>query len=258
MDIKDNISVVLVEPAAPGNIGAVARVLKNTGLSRLRLVNPVCGWDGEEARWMAHGSVEVLDHCDVYADLASALADVQFAVGTTHRQGRFREVDEDYLHVLEEGASLASHNHVAIVFGRERDGLWRREIELCQRLVRIPSAVSYPSFNLSHAVLLIVYELFRLCGSVVRTPRRQLATGAELERLVDDLHAVMEIVEFRPFNDDPSNFDRVLRRVLSRSPLEPRDVKVIHKLCSQIRKFALRHGALPPLEETDRRIDLQD
>ena len=258
MDTKDNISVVLVEPATPGNIGAVARVLKNTGLSRLRLVNPVCGWNGDEARWLAHGSVEVLDHCDVYADLASALSDVQFAIGTTHRQGRFREVDEDYLQVLEEGTSLARHNHVAIVFGRERDGLWRREIELCQRLVRIPSAVSYPSFNLSHAVLLVAYELFRLSRSMVPSPRRQLATGEELERLVDDLHAVMEIIEFRPFNDDPTNFDRVLRRVLSRTPLEPRDVKVIHKLCSQVRKFALRHGEEHPLEGTDRRIDPQD
>ena len=242
MNTRTNITVVLVEPAAPGNIGAVARVLKNTGLSQLRLVNPCPTWNTEEAKWMAHGSTDILEGARVYPDLSAALADVHFAIGATHRKGRYREVDDDFVSVLRSGMELAAHSHLGLVFGREKDGLWREELDLCQRLIRIPSAVAHPSFNLSQAVLLVTYELFRMSGEATEPSPGELATGRELEQLYEDIRAAMELIEFKPYNDDPTNFGRVVRRVMSRIPLQRRDIKVVHMVCAQIRKFAARHG----------------
>lgn len=161
MSAPANVTVVLVEPSSPGNIGSVARVLKNTGLSRLALVNPG-EWQTGEARRMAHGSEEILQACEVYPDVAAAVGASHLVIGTSHRLGRSREVADDFRPVLREAAQLAETHRVSIVFGRERDGLWHREIRHCHQMVRIPAAVSYPSFNLSHAVLLIAYELFSL------------------------------------------------------------------------------------------------
>jgi TrmH family RNA methyltransferase len=236
-----NVKIVLVEPAAPGNIGATARVLKNTGLSRLALVNPG-PWDTPEARWMAHGSEEILDRCEIHPDLPSAVADAQLVIGTTHRVGRFRQVNSAPRRAIAELASLAHHHRIAVVFGREKDGLWRSELQHCHQLIRFPWAVPHPSLNLSHAVLLFAYELFAASRTARPAPRRDLATAAERDRLHLHLTRVLDAIGFRPFNNDPENFSRVLHRFLNRSQIERLDTVVIHKICGQIEKFAARHS----------------
>lgn len=237
MNPLDNIKVVLVEPAAPGNIGSTARALKNTGISRLSLVNPG-NWDLPEARWMAHGSEEILDNCEIHPDLPSALADAQIVVGTTHRLGRLRQVSSAPRDAIAELAAMAHHHRIAVVFGREKDGLWRDELQHCHQLIRFPSAVDHPSLNLSHAVLLFTYELFTALRTARPAPRRDLASAAERQRLHFHLSSVLETIGFRPYNDDPQNFSRVLHRFLNRSQIERLDTVVIHRICSQIQKFA--------------------
>ena len=244
-----NISVVLVEPGSPGNIGAVARVLKNTGIGQLSLVNPG-NWDLPETRWMAHASGEVLDNCTVFPDLGAAVRNANLVIGTTCRAGRLRELEDDYRGLLARACDCARSHRVALVFGRERDGLWSRELEQCHWLLRIPAAVPYPSFNLSHAVLLVAYELFQAAGSEKSggpepgSPQPSLATAEQTERVVRNVLDAMAAIGFKAYNDDPGTFARVLRRFLTRTPLERRDAMVIHRICGQIRKFSqgLRRG----------------
>ena len=240
MNPLNNISIVLVEPANPGNIGATARVLKNTGLSRLILVNPGI-WDTPETRWMAHGSEDILDSCEVYPDLPSAVAQAHFVLGTTHRLGRSRDVTTTPREAIAELAPRAHHHQIAIVFGREQDGLWRSELLHCHQLLRFPSAVPYPSLNLSHAVLLFAYEFFYTLRESSPASPANLATAADRDRLYAHIGKSMEAIEFRPYNDTPNNFARALRRFFNRAALEKRDVMVIHKMCAQILRFASRH-----------------
>lgn len=244
-----NISVVLVEPGTPGNIGAVARVLKNTGIGHLSLVNPG-NWDLPETRWMAHASGEILDNCTVFPDLGTAVRNANLVIGTTCRAGRLRELEDDYRSLLREACDCARSHRVALVFGRERDGLWSRELDQCHWLLRIPAAVPYPSFNLSHAVLLVAYELFHAVGNESHFPpepgfrQSDLATAEQTERVIRNVLDAMATIGFKAYNDDPGSFARVLRRFLTRTPLERRDAMVIHRICSQIRKFSqgLRRG----------------
>ena len=86
------VRIVLVEPASSGNIGAVARVMKNTGLGDLTIVNPSPDWDTSEARALAHGAGEILDSVTLVNDLKSAVAHCHLVVGTTHRLGKQRDV----------------------------------------------------------------------------------------------------------------------------------------------------------------------
>lgn len=245
MNPLDNVKVVLVEPAAPGNIGSTARVLKNTGISRLALVNPG-NWNTPEARWLAHGSEEILDGCELHLDLPSALAEAQIVVGTTHRLGRLRQVSSAPRDAIAELASMAHHHQIAVVFGREKDGLWRNELQHCHRLIRFPTAVSHPSLNLSHAVLLFAYELFTALRTARPAPRRDLASAAERQHLHLHLSRSLGKIGFRPFNDDPENFARVLHRFLNRSQIEQLDAVVLHKICNQIEKFAANRGKEAP------------
>jgi tRNA (cytidine32/uridine32-2'-O)-methyltransferase len=237
-DTLNNISVVLVEPSSSGNIGAVARVLKNTGLTHLSLVNP-SPWDNLEARSRAHGSKDILDSCSIFPDLASAVAETHIVIGTTHRIGRYRQVESDPRSVVAQLAPMAKRHKVALVFGREKDGLWRDELALCHHLLRFPSATSHPSFNLSHAVMLLAYEFFYTLQMEQAQPARQhLATSEERLHLYANLESALSTIDFKPFNDNTNNFRRVIRRFFNRAPLEKRDALVIHRICSQIHRFS--------------------
>lgn len=240
MNPLDNIRVVLVEPATPGNIGATARVLKTTGLSQLALVNPGA-WDTPEARAFAHGAGDILDGSQVFSSLAAAVADCHIVVGTTHRQGRFRTVTSEPHALIAQLAAQAHHRRVALVFGRERDGLWHEELALCQQVLRFPTAVAYPSLNLSHAVLLFTYDLYRAVDETPPAPAAPLATAGERERMVAQIVQALAEIEFTPYNNEPDHFGRVLRRFFNKVELEVRDVRAIQTICGQIRKFSRRY-----------------
>ncbi len=240
MNPLDNIRVVLVEPATPGNIGATARVLKTTGINQLALVNPGA-WDTPQARAFAHGAGDILDGSQVFPSLAAAVADCHIVVGTTHRQGRFRTVTSTPDSLIDQLASQVHHRRIALVFGRERDGLWHEELALCHQVLRFPTAVAYPSLNLSHAVLLFTYGLYAAVAEKPQDSPGQLATAGERERMFAQILQALAELEFTPYNDKPEHFGRVLRRFFNKVDLEVRDVRAIQTVCSQIRKFSRRY-----------------
>ena len=200
MNPLDNIRVVLVEPATPGNIGATARVLKTTGISQLALVNPGA-WDTPEARTFAHGAGDILDGSQVFPSLAAAVADCHIVVGTTHRQGRFRTVTSAPEPLIAQLATQVHDRRIALVFGRERDGLWHEELALCHQVLRFPTAVAYPSLNLSHAVLLLTYGLYAAVDEKPPDPPVQLATADERERMLAQILQALAEIEFTPYNN---------------------------------------------------------
>ena len=154
----DTVSIVLVEPQVPGNVGACARVMKNMGLKRLVLVNP---WfhNHPQARYMAHGSEDILEDAKVVDNLSEAVADSVLVVGTTRRKRHntpFMNPRQAALEIL--GSSRSGP--VSILFGREDKGLSNEELKWCQIHVSIPSSQAQPSLNLSQAVMVMAYELF--------------------------------------------------------------------------------------------------
>jgi len=151
--------VVLVQTSHPGNIGAAARALKNMGIPNLRLVSPRCAWPNEQATWLAASATDVLDNCEVFPDLASAIADCGLVIGTSARSRRMpwpvltpRQCAN---HVVQD----AGQNRVALVFGREDVGLSNEELQLCHYHVQIPANPEYSSLNLGAAVMVISYEV---------------------------------------------------------------------------------------------------
>jgi len=169
-----HLRIVLVEPAGPLNIGAVARMMRNMGLTRLVLVNPQCDPRAEAARRMAVHGEEVLAAAQVVASLPQALEGCQRAIATTgrlHPQDHPLEVPETALPWLipstpatttQDGTALSPAFEAALIFGPEDRGLSNNELMYAQRWVRIPASESYPSLNLAQAVAVCTYLLHRL------------------------------------------------------------------------------------------------
>ncbi len=241
-----HIRVVLVEPQQPGNIGSVCRAMKNFGLSRLYLVNPPDHTSGE-ARQMAHGSGDVLYGATVTRTLEEALEGSALVVATSHRYRR----GFDLTYGPGEGArrllALPEGAEGTLLFGRENGGLTNDEIKTCQIISRIPTAVSYPSLNLSQAVLIHGYELYRAAHSPAEVPELDLAPFEAIETLYTHIDDSMKKLGFTP-RYHPETFKRSLRRVFGRAQLEMRDVATVHRIFRQIDRFVARHG----LDDSDR------
>jgi len=149
---------VLCRASESGNVGAVCRVMKNMGLSGLRLTAPQ-SLNSEQIFARAVHAGDIWEKAQIYDNLAEAAADCAIVVGTTRRRGRNRKSVSMTPRTLAEWLA-ARPGPAAIVFGSERTGLEDSELELCNTASHIPVSDDQPSLNLSHAVQIYAYELF--------------------------------------------------------------------------------------------------
>ena len=186
MNPLDNVIVVLVGTLYSGNVGSVCRAMANMGLSRLTLVAPriLDGW--EEGRRLAVHATDILDARREVATLDEALADCAAVVGTTARGGLYRATVQPPRVLAPEILRLAAQAPVAIVFGREDQGLHNDEIARCTHLIRIPVDPRYQSLNLSQALLIVAYELYAATGTYVSPVEEAVSLATQATK-----HALM-------------------------------------------------------------------
>ncbi len=155
----DNICIVMVETAHPGNIGSAARAMKTMGLTHLRLVNPAY-FPCEQASWMASGAKDVLHEAELFSSLEEAVSDCELVIGTSARGRRipWPVMDARQCGQCAVSASTKSKK-VAIVFGRESKGLSNQELQLCTGHLSIPSSDEYGVLNVAMAVQVVCYEM---------------------------------------------------------------------------------------------------
>jgi tRNA/rRNA methyltransferase len=238
-----NITIILMEPATPGNIGSSARAMKTMGLSDLVVINGPRFIDNPDALRMGHGAWDLLERVRNVTTWEDATAGLHWLMGTTHRKRRAQFPQTlPAREAAQKIASLSQQHRVGIVFGREESGLSDAELRQCQELTTVPSGADYPCLNLSQAVMLYSYEIFAASMGIVPVSEKNLATVHELESLLKHLSESLAKVGFRPHQGDPDSFLRSLRRVLARAPLEKRDCNVLHRICQQIDYYVQSHG----------------
>ncbi|MHB8381062.1 MAG: RNA methyltransferase [Candidatus Binataceae bacterium] len=243
MLLREHTAFVLFKPIQAGNIGSVARALKNMGFDDLRIVAPQASVRSRASTAMAVHARDLLARAAIHPDLASALADRTITFGTTCRPGLYRAGAEPLPAVVRDLAALAPANRIAIVFGPEDRGLTNRELKLCNRLVTIPTAPQYPSLNLAQAVMIVAYELMLAGMEVSAAPpaapefAQSAAVDAALERLAESLVAI----GFLPAHN-PEHIMLAIRAIFGRSGLTAREVEIVNGIARQTR-WAAEGGA---------------
>jgi tRNA/rRNA methyltransferase len=231
-NVFDNITIILVKSLAPGNIGSTARAMKNMGLSRLCLVGPQCAVNEESYR-MATNAGSILQAAQQTKTLREAIAGAGYVFGTTARIRRLRP------HIFppemgEKVAELLPNNRVALVFGPEDRGLSNEHLELCNEIISIPTARGGKSLNLSHAVIIMCYEIHRaLHGSRAAHKKPLLAPAGDVENMYDHMRSALLEIGYL----DPQNPDLTLgsfRRILTRAGLKKEEVQLIRGVFRQL------------------------
>lgn len=244
-----NIRVVLVNTSHPGNIGGAARAMKNMGLSRLVLVDPL-DFPSGEAVARASGATDILDNAQVVKTLEEALAGCNLVLGTSARDRRIpwplldpRECATACLGQAGQGGE------VALVFGREYAGLTNEELQRCQFHVHIPSNPDFSSLNLATAVQVLAYEVRMawLAAQGLPTKQEKLETTAMLNAqsaTMDEMelfygHLESTLVEIGFLDPQkPRHLMSRLRRLYGRCGISKLEMNILRGILTETQKAA--------------------
>ena len=239
---SDNIDIVLVHTTHSGNIGGVARAMKNMGLHRMTLVSPT-EFPAPEATWRAASAADVLGNARIVDTLEEAIADCQFVVGTSARERRIPWPVQDARRCAERIASHSSNERVAVLFGREDRGLLNEELERCHLHCHIPSHEAYASLNLAMAVQIVAYELrMAHLGEVTNLAEdaqwdTPFATAEDMDRFYEHLEFTLVDIEFlKP--EAPRQLMRRLKRLYNRVRLDEMELNILRGILSETQKRA--------------------
>jgi tRNA/rRNA methyltransferase len=230
--LLDNVSIVLVNPRTPANIGAVARTMMNMGLRRLVLVNPLKEIDDRVFK-LAAGAGAIIDDAHITDSLLDAVSGHGRVVGTSRHRGKQRKNIQTPRVMATDIVPLLALNRAAVLFGNEVNGLDAEALALCSGIVAIPSSEAFPSLNLSHAVMVIAYELFMAAHREYSTPPRELALAEEMEQFYSHLRQTLESIDFLD-KEHPDRMMRSLRQLFARSAPDNRDVRILHGILSAV------------------------
>ncbi|NOQ15930.1 MAG: TrmJ/YjtD family RNA methyltransferase [Methyloprofundus sp.] len=223
-----NIRIVLVATSHPGNIGAVARAMKNMCMSELYLVTPKI-FPSADATSRASGADDILASAVLCDTLEEAIADCEIVIGASARSRTISVPDESPRVCAERLAIEAQDKKIAILFGRENSGLKNHELDLCQTLLSIPSNAEYSSLNIAAAVQVVCYELLVASGQTAAKPEKReapLATSVQMESFFAHLYQALDEIGF--INPEKStSIMRRLRRVYHRAALDTKELDIL-------------------------------
>ena len=236
-----NIRIVLVNTTHPGNIGGVARAMKNMGLAELYLVQPR-EYPAPRAVWRAAGARDVLANATIVESVDEAIADCALVVGTSARE---RRIPWPLLNPRECGEKIYSEavtHKTALLFGREDRGLTNDELQKCHYHVHIPSNPDYSSLNLATAVQVLAYEIRMASladeqGNLLSLSEwdQPPVTAGDLEFFHEHLATTMAELQFY----DPENPKQLLtrmRRLFNRVRMDQMEVSILRGLLSAVQR----------------------
>lgn len=231
--LYNNISIILVDTKTPSNIGATARCMMNMGLSDLILVHPPNDPYGEAGK-LAAGADIILDRAKIFSTLVEATKNYGVIFGTSRHKGRLRKNVCTPRYAAEKIIPLLSRNKIAIVFGNEVNGLTGKNLALCHEIISIPSSDDFPSLNLSHAIMIVAYELFLASGAMQTSVCRELlARSEDTENFYQHLQRTLITIGFLERNR-PERMMSTLRQIFSRSRPSQRDVAVLRGILASV------------------------
>ena len=217
-------NIILIEPETPGNIGAIARAMKNFDLKNLFLINPKCDHLSKEALDRATHAKEILKNARI--EQFSYLKQFDYLIATTAKLGTDYNIPRSPITPEQLAEKLAKINlknlSIGILIGREGSGLKNKEILAADFIVTIPSSKSYPTLNAAHAATIIFYEIFQKIGKEKVNEHIITATKIEKEIILKKVGNILNKMEFST-EEKKETQRRIWKRILGKSFMTKRE-----------------------------------
>lgn len=238
----DNIVIILDRPGESRNIGAVCRAMANCSMHTLRIVGTKkSDIDTDAVYRLAIHAASIFDNAQFYDTIADATKDCALAAGTTRRAGKKRKgtllLPEELAKIVD-NASDSQLGKAAILFGNEQSGLSDEEIESCDFGVTIPSSEEFGSLNLSHAVQLICYEIYR-AGITPHPNGREAISRTQVDATVTCILDDLQQIGFFSYQGR-DKMGELWTGILSRAVLSKDEAMLVQKTFDRAAAMATR------------------
>ena len=200
LNTLSTISVILIQPHIPENIGFIARSMKSMGFSSLLLIDPGFPFTKESPAYKtACGSHDILDTTQIFRNFEEAIAPFQHVIGFSRRSHDFERPHYELAPWVEQNHAHILAHKTALVFGPEDYGLSNQDKRFCKHIVMIPMKADTLSLNLSHAVTVVLYEISK---SISKSPAGSLSqskpsvTQGDVQRLMNQMISMLDSTNY--------------------------------------------------------------
>jgi TrmH family RNA methyltransferase len=242
-----NLSVILISPQGPANVGGIARLMGNFDLTDLRIVQPRCDLKSLEAKKMSMRSFPILEGAKVYETLADAQADRSFSVAFSDRDITLNAPQYDVYDFAKEATTKFSDDEkIALVFGREDSGMELEELSACNWQIYIPTGTEKTSINLTSAVAIALSSLFHASqkGKREKPEFKKAENLPPKERenvFFKELYKLMEEVQFLN-KQNPFQIRDDLKAVFHRAQPDDRELRIMMGLLANTKNYIQNQG----------------
>jgi TrmH family RNA methyltransferase len=241
-------TVVLVRPEHAGNIGSIARVMKNFNFKKFIIFNPIESRENifsYETQGFAMSGSEIFKNTEIIEldsqenhifEFGKLVKKFDLVIATTAKGKKFNNLRR--LAYFPEDLRLPiSENplEIAILFGKESRGLTNEEISLTDIILRIPTGNDYPTLNLSHACGIILYEIFKKINSIDIGRGKHpilLAEREDRQNLQNLIRHIIIKLKIKPHKKENVNF--AFRNVFERAFMSRKELSLITGVFSKV------------------------
>ncbi len=221
------ITVILVEPQNPGNIGAIARSMKNFNLKNLVLINPKCNHLSEESLKRAKHAKDILKKVKIKKSID--FKSYNLVIGTSAIVGTDYNIPRSPLTI----DKIKIIKKTALLFGRESSGLTNQEIKKCDFIITIPTSNKYPTMNIAQAATVLFYEIFKKSKEQKTNSHIHFATNKEKEHLLKLINKKLDILKFST-KEKKETQKKLWKRVVNKAYLTRRELFALHGFFKKI------------------------
>ena len=232
--ILSNIYFILVRPQMGENIGSVARAIKNFNIKHLRLVNPRCNWPNQKALATSVGAKDVLKSAKIYDSVEKSIGDLDIIFASS---SRIRNVNKKTISVLNFKKKIKKGRKIGILFGPEASGLSNEDISYSNYIFKIPVSKKFESLNLSHSLIIVCFELFKIIKPSFFNKQKKLsdiASKKKFNEFFDFLQTSLERKGFFVPTEKKKAMLINLRNIFGRIELSNKELRILSSVFSKL------------------------
>ena len=233
----DRIEIILCDTQDGANIGSVCRAMKTMGLSRLTLVTDRL-YDEDRVKTLALHAYDLYENRKEFTNLKEAVSDSILSVAATRRTGKGRKTSRFNPEELAAHIQGMGKGKISVVFGCESNGLSDEQVKSCSTAVTIPTSDKFPSLNLSQAVQIICYSLFRNLGPYSDS-KTNIVESARAENAAGNCISALQALGYFKTENEKAFTREFLSSVIERAGMTEGEVKRFEKIFSKTHKIAL-------------------
>ena len=236
--MKNKFGFILVNPQLGENIGACARALKNFGFSNLNIVNPRDPWPNTKARMTSVGAYNIIKSAKIYNNVEDAVKKFDLIFATTARK---RDVNKKHISIINFIKLLSKYktSNIGIMFGPEASGLSNHDLSLSNFIIQIPTSSMLTSLNLSHAVIVICYEIYRSLNlSKFRKEKvlSKLASKSSIKNLIKFLEKILDNKKFFKPPEKKKSMILNINNIFGRFELSEKEIRILFSIFSSLNR----------------------